>query len=298
MIIRGGENISPGRDRAGADVPSGACGTRSASGSRTRSTASWSAAAVTLRGTPRTHAGPGRALPGAPRGVQGAGHDPRPGRRSRARRPARSSAGGSPSSSPRPRRGWDMRFAVLGAGAIGAYVGAALARGGADVTLIARGPHLAAMPARGVRVLSPRGDFTARPAATGDLAAVAGADVVFVALKAYSLPGIAPRLGDAARARAPRRSGRRTASRGGTSSRCRTGRLAGTVCESVDPGGVIARSIRPGAQRRLRRLLLDRDHRARGDPPHRGHPVHPRRAGRVDERAVPADLRRRSPPAA
>ena len=85
---------------------------------------------------------------------------------------------------------------MLGAGAIGAYVGAALARGGADVTLIARGAHLAAMADRGVRVLSPRGDFTARPPATDDLAAVAGADVVFVALKAYSLPEIAPRLGE------------------------------------------------------------------------------------------------------
>jgi len=88
-----------------------------------------------------------------------------------------------------------MKFAVLGAGAIGAYVGAALARGGADVTLIARGPHLEAMRARGVRVLSPRGDFAAWPDATDDLAAVAVADVVFVALKAYSLPAIAPRLG-------------------------------------------------------------------------------------------------------
>ena len=54
-----------------------------------------------------------------------------------------------------------MRFVVLGAGAIGAYVGAALARGGADVTLIARGAHLQAMTERGVQVLSPRGDFTA-----------------------------------------------------------------------------------------------------------------------------------------
>ena len=43
-----------------------------------------------------------------------------------------------------------MRFAVLGAGAIGAYVGAALARGGSDVTLIARGPHLQAMREHGV----------------------------------------------------------------------------------------------------------------------------------------------------
>jgi 2-dehydropantoate 2-reductase len=87
-----------------------------------------------------------------------------------------------------------VKFAVLGAGAIGAYVGAALARGGADVTLIARGAHLQAMQQGGVRVLSPRGDFTAHPRATDDIAAVGDADVVFVGLKAYSLPEIAPRL--------------------------------------------------------------------------------------------------------
>ena len=45
-----------------------------------------------------------------------------------------------------------MRFAVLGAGAIGAYLGAALAQAGSDVTLIARGPHLRAMIEHGVRV--------------------------------------------------------------------------------------------------------------------------------------------------
>ncbi len=88
-----------------------------------------------------------------------------------------------------------MRFVVLGAGAIGGYVGAALARGGTDVTLIARGAHLRAMVEHGVRVLSPRGDFTARPQVTDDWAAVSDADVVLVGLKAYSLPQIAPRLG-------------------------------------------------------------------------------------------------------
>ncbi|MFE7389717.1 ketopantoate reductase family protein [Streptomyces sp. NPDC057582] len=61
-----------------------------------------------------------------------------------------------------------MKVAVVGAGAIGAYVGAALHRAGPEVHLIARGPHLAAMRRDGVRVLSPRGDFTARPAATDD----------------------------------------------------------------------------------------------------------------------------------
>jgi 2-dehydropantoate 2-reductase len=88
-----------------------------------------------------------------------------------------------------------MRYAILGAGAIGAYVGACLARGGADVTLIARGAHLAAMQRDGVRVQSRRGDFTARPAATDDWAALSDADVVLVALKAYSLPATAARLG-------------------------------------------------------------------------------------------------------
>jgi 2-dehydropantoate 2-reductase len=137
-----------------------------------------------------------------------------------------------------------VKFAVLGAGAIGAYVGAALARGGADVTLIARGAHLRAMSEHGVRVLSPRGDFTARPRATADLAAVADAEVVFVALKAYSLPEIAPRLG---RLLAPGAAA--IWAQNGIpwwyfQSLPDSGGL--TSLQSVDPGGVIAASI--GAQ--------------------------------------------------
>jgi 2-dehydropantoate 2-reductase len=81
-----------------------------------------------------------------------------------------------------------VRFAVVGAGAIGAYVGACLARGGEDVTLIARGAHLRAMQERGVTV---DGQFTVAVDATDDLAAISGSDVVFVALKAYSLPAMA-----------------------------------------------------------------------------------------------------------
>ena len=133
-----------------------------------------------------------------------------------------------------------MRFAVLGAGAIGAYVGAALSRGGADVTLIARGEHLRAMQERGVRVLSKRGDFTAHPDATDDLEAIADADVVFVALKAYSLPDIAPRLG-------------RLIAPGAAAIWAQNGvpwwyfqSLPEPLgLQSVDPGGVIARSIGP-----------------------------------------------------
>jgi 2-dehydropantoate 2-reductase len=93
-----------------------------------------------------------------------------------------------------------MRVAVLGAGAIGAYVGAALARGGADVHLVARGKNLEAMRRDGVRVLSDRGDFEANPPATDDPAEIGPVDVVFLGLKANSYascgPLLDPLLGD------------------------------------------------------------------------------------------------------
>ena len=53
-----------------------------------------------------------------------------------------------------------MKFLIAGAGAIGGYIGAKLAQAGEDVTLFARGAHLAAMQARGLRVTSAEGDFT------------------------------------------------------------------------------------------------------------------------------------------
>lgn len=87
-----------------------------------------------------------------------------------------------------------MKVAVLGAGAIGAYVGAALARGGADVSLIARGPHLEAIRRSGVRVLSRRGDFHAHPVATDDPQEIGPVDVVFLGLKAHAYAGAEPLL--------------------------------------------------------------------------------------------------------
>ena len=138
-----------------------------------------------------------------------------------------------------------MRFAVLGAGAIGAYVGAALARGGADVILIARGAHLEAMRSHGVRVQSGRGDFTARPEMTDDLAAVAAADVVFVALKAYSLPAIAPRLGPLLAPGAAAIWAQNGIPWWYFQSLPATAAGGAAGLEAIDPGGVIARSIRP-----------------------------------------------------
>jgi 2-dehydropantoate 2-reductase len=87
-----------------------------------------------------------------------------------------------------------MRFLIAGAGAIGAYLGARMAQAGFDVTLFARGPHLRAMQDRGVQVKSADGDFVARPAIIGSLEEAGPVDVVFLGVKAHSLPQLAPQL--------------------------------------------------------------------------------------------------------
>jgi len=87
-----------------------------------------------------------------------------------------------------------VRIVIAGAGAIGGYIGARLARAGADVVLFARGPHLRAMQERGLRVTSPDGDFEVQPQVTGDLGTIGRADVVFLGVKAHSLTSLAPQL--------------------------------------------------------------------------------------------------------
>ncbi len=87
-----------------------------------------------------------------------------------------------------------MKIAVYGAGAIGGLLGAYLARAGEDVTLIARGPHLAAMQANGLKVSGPGGAFTVTPRATDDSATIGAQDYVIVALKAQAVAGIVDRM--------------------------------------------------------------------------------------------------------
>src|SRR5258708_3732182 len=87
-----------------------------------------------------------------------------------------------------------MRFLIAGAGAIGAYIGARMARAGFDVTLFARGPHLHAMQEHGVQVKSADGDFTAQPRIVGSLDEVGPVEVVFLGVKAHALPQLAPQL--------------------------------------------------------------------------------------------------------
>lgn len=127
-----------------------------------------------------------------------------------------------------------MTVAVAGAGAIGGLLGAQLSRSGEDVILIARGRHLAAMQANGVTVRSARGEFTARPRCTDDFGAVAEADVVFITLKAHSIPAVAPRLGGALR---------KDTAVVGAMNGIPWWYFPERHLESVDPDGVIARSV-------------------------------------------------------
>ena len=127
-----------------------------------------------------------------------------------------------------------MSVAVVGAGAIGGLLGGHLARSGEDVILIARGPHLAAMRSRGVTVRSHGAEFTARPECTDDLTTIGRADVVFLTLKAHSIPAVSETIGSSLAEGA-----------------CIVGAQNGIPwwyfedrhLESVDPGGIIARHI-------------------------------------------------------
>ena len=81
-----------------------------------------------------------------------------------------------------------MKIAVMGTGALGGHIGARLAMAEATVTFIARGAHLAAMRATGLRVSSPLGDVHLRPvSATDDPAAVGPVDGVLLGTKLYDL---------------------------------------------------------------------------------------------------------------
>ena len=73
-------------------------------------------------------------------------------------------------------------------------MGARMAQAGYDVTLFARGPHLKAMQEKGVQVRSAEGDFEVRPQVVGSLEEAGITDVVFLGVKAHSLPQLAAQL--------------------------------------------------------------------------------------------------------
>src|SRR5579863_6732463 len=87
-----------------------------------------------------------------------------------------------------------MRFLIAGAGAIGGYIGAKLAKAGEEVTLLARGPHLAAMQACGLRVAGSEENFEAHARAIGDLKDAGECDVIVLGVKAHGLTVLAPKV--------------------------------------------------------------------------------------------------------
>jgi 2-dehydropantoate 2-reductase len=135
-----------------------------------------------------------------------------------------------------------MKIAVIGAGAIGGYVAFALASGGENVTVIARGANLAALRRHGLKLIA--GDGSERSvavAATDDYAAAGVQDVVILAMKAQQVDAVLDRL--------PHLIGPQTMvvpmqngipfwyfhGHGGV--------LAGSLVRSVDPAGRIAATI-------------------------------------------------------
>lgn len=88
-----------------------------------------------------------------------------------------------------------MRIAIFGAGGVGGYFGACLARAGEEVGFVARGEHLRAMATTGLQIRSPLGDFKLdRVRATHDASQLAPVDLVLLAIKAWQLPQATPAL--------------------------------------------------------------------------------------------------------
>ena len=137
-----------------------------------------------------------------------------------------------------------MKICVVGAGAIGGFMAVRLAQAGHDVSVIARGPHLAAIRARGLRLVeaereSVAGDLTA----TDRIRDLGAHDLVLLALKAHQIAAVVDDLPVLL----------------GPGSVIVTlqngipwwyfqklgGEYAGRVVETVDPGGVLFRAVDP-----------------------------------------------------
>ena len=136
-----------------------------------------------------------------------------------------------------------MKIAIIGAGAIGGFLGARLAHAGEDVTFIARGANLEALRTRGIRLVMGDGSEQAVPRlnATADYAAAGPHDVVILALKAHQVEAVAldvPKLFGPDTVVVPMQNGIPYwyfHQHGGA--------LAGTRIQSVDPGGWIGANI-------------------------------------------------------
>jgi 2-dehydropantoate 2-reductase len=88
-----------------------------------------------------------------------------------------------------------LRIVIFGAGGVGGYFGAKLAAAGNDVTFVARGAHLDAIRKHGLRILSPLGDLEIpRASVVDDIAQVAEADFILLAVKLWDTEAVVPQL--------------------------------------------------------------------------------------------------------
>ncbi|MGG5821858.1 2-dehydropantoate 2-reductase [Falsiroseomonas sp. HW251] len=137
-----------------------------------------------------------------------------------------------------------MKLCVFGAGAIGGLMAAKLAaKGEAEVTVIARGPHLEAMQARGLTLRSESAESLVKLRAVASAAEAGPQDYVVVTLKAHSLPGAAKQMQPLL--------GPETAVVSAVNGipwwyfHKLAGPYEGRRVESVDPGGVVSELLPP-----------------------------------------------------
>jgi 2-dehydropantoate 2-reductase len=137
-----------------------------------------------------------------------------------------------------------MKICIYGAGAIGGHMAARLQRGGAEVSVIARGPHLAAIRANGLTVHAVDGVFHVPVRAAADPAEIGPQDAVVVTVKAPALPQVAERIGALLKPETPVAFVMNGIpwwyfdSFGGA--------LEGKSLPRVDPGDVLRRALGPG----------------------------------------------------
>src|SRR5262250_2805001 len=134
-----------------------------------------------------------------------------------------------------------MKICVVGAGAIGGLVAAKLAAIGQEISVVVRGPHLAAIREKGLRLQESGSERSYRVSATDKMSELGIQELVVIGLKAHQVPGVAAEIKGLC----------------GPSTVVVTaqngipwwyfyktgGPHEGAVLESVDPGGVIAKNI-------------------------------------------------------
>jgi 2-dehydropantoate 2-reductase len=83
-----------------------------------------------------------------------------------------------------------MKICIYGSGAIGGYLGVRLHQAGAEVSLVARGAHLAAMREKGVKLIVGEEETVVHPRCTDNPAELGPQDYVIIGLKAHSVPSV------------------------------------------------------------------------------------------------------------